>query len=296
MRVQKLVVIFIVVAFSGSIGFAENTSPKGKGSEEFFRQNSASSVQLAQNSNTSDDVLTEALRQKQAELDAAENKPAPKAPAKVRKPAQVQPEIAKPVAQPKPIAQPKAPEIRPVPAPVAPAAPAVAQPSVSPASDDVLSEALQRKQAELDAQEAARTSTAKIAKTAKPENAIKTPAMQRAEEKEREQSEKRIKKIEAEILAKEETIQKKLAKTGSAPAPAEVEANRESRKKADAMNAALQAKTGSKTVKSKNQLVSPPVEVSGKEAKLAELLRKYKADEITPHDYHLERAKIIAEP
>ena len=35
---------------------------------------------------------------------------------------------------------------------------------------------------------------------------------------------------------------------------------------------------------------------STKEQKLADLLRRYQADEITPYEYHMERAKIIAEP
>jgi hypothetical protein len=36
--------------------------------------------------------------------------------------------------------------------------------------------------------------------------------------------------------------------------------------------------------------------LSTKEQKLADLLRRYNADEITPYEYHMERAKIIAEP
>ena len=39
-----------------------------------------------------------------------------------------------------------------------------------------------------------------------------------------------------------------------------------------------------------------PVPLTTKEQKLAELLRRYKADEITPHEYHLGRAQILAEP
>ena len=35
---------------------------------------------------------------------------------------------------------------------------------------------------------------------------------------------------------------------------------------------------------------------SDKATRLAELLRKYKADEITPEEYHQQRAKILAEP
>ena len=41
----------------------------------------------------------------------------------------------------------------------------------------------------------------------------------------------------------------------------------------------------------------PPSAVSAtKQQRLAELLRKYKADEITPEEYHQQRAKILSEP
>ncbi|MEK7781347.1 MAG: hypothetical protein AAB370_07585 [Verrucomicrobiota bacterium] len=40
-----------------------------------------------------------------------------------------------------------------------------------------------------------------------------------------------------------------------------------------------------------------PSPLSGsKQERLAELLRRYKADEVTPQEYHTQRAKIIAEP
>jgi hypothetical protein len=42
---------------------------------------------------------------------------------------------------------------------------------------------------------------------------------------------------------------------------------------------------------------TPPSALSNtKDARLAELLRRYRADEITPEQYHRERAKILAEP
>jgi hypothetical protein len=42
---------------------------------------------------------------------------------------------------------------------------------------------------------------------------------------------------------------------------------------------------------------APPAAVSAeKEQRLAELLRKYKAEEITPEEYHVQRAKIMSEP
>ena len=44
-------------------------------------------------------------------------------------------------------------------------------------------------------------------------------------------------------------------------------------------------------------IASPPLPVSGpKAARLTELLRQYKSDEITPEQYHKQRAKILAEP
>lgn len=44
-------------------------------------------------------------------------------------------------------------------------------------------------------------------------------------------------------------------------------------------------------------ITAPPLPISGpKEMRLAELLRQYKADLITPNVYHKERAKILAEP
>lgn len=83
-------------------------------------------------------------------------------------------------------------------------------------------------------------------------------------------AEKRIRDIEAEIKAKEEAFKK------SATAK-----KQGTMKAANANNAANQ---------------TPILAPGSKEARLDELLRKYKADEITPHQYHEERAKIIAEP
>ena len=57
-----------------------------------------------------------------------------------------------------------------------------------------------------------------------------------------------------------------------------------------------------KSVAAKAALAFTPIEPppspisSAKEARLAELLRKYKADEITPQQYHEQRAKILSEP
>jgi hypothetical protein len=40
----------------------------------------------------------------------------------------------------------------------------------------------------------------------------------------------------------------------------------------------------------------PPAVSANKQERLTELLRKYRADEITPEEYHQQRAKILGEP
>jgi hypothetical protein len=42
--------------------------------------------------------------------------------------------------------------------------------------------------------------------------------------------------------------------------------------------------------------VSRPDLLKDKEKRLADLLEQYRADKITPHEYHQQRAKILAEP
>jgi hypothetical protein len=63
----------------------------------------------------------------------------------------------------------------------------------------------------------------------------------------------------------------------------------------DMKNAPPVARTGPAVITPSAQTSHPEVSAS-KEQRLAELLRRYQADEITPYDYHMERAKIIAEP
>jgi hypothetical protein len=40
----------------------------------------------------------------------------------------------------------------------------------------------------------------------------------------------------------------------------------------------------------------PPAVSADKAQRLAELLRKYKAEEITPEEYHQQRAKVLSQP
>ena len=257
MRFQKLAIIFTLVGLSFSSALAQTGAPDQK---------------------FSDDKLTEILRVKQAEMDAQQGKISPPA-AKPAKPVRVEPRKAAketPPIQPPRMSQPKM---------------VVTQPVVDAATEEKLVEVLRKKQAELDAQDMSSSRSGPITTAAEAKKAAK----------EREESEKRIQRIESDIKAKEEAMKKRAAAqpkvapvTQTNPVPPS--------KKTEAVNAALETSTASKkqtaqTKSSKKQTApTPTVDLSTKEGRLAELLRKYKADEITPHDYHLERAKIIAEP
>jgi hypothetical protein len=82
----------------------------------------------------------------------------------------------------------------------------------------------------------------------------------------------------------------------------ELAAERAITERATAEERAREARTHAEAEKLKRQMkktaptepvVAPPTD---KEHRLADLLRRYEADEITPYEYHLQRAKIIAEP
>jgi type IV secretory pathway VirB10-like protein len=80
--------------------------------------------------------------------------------------------------------------------------------------------------------------------------------------------------------------QAELDKAAQAQAKAQADASRE-KKKASPPKAALVFKP----------LEAPPLPVSAeKEQKLSDLLRRYKADEVTPEQYQEQRAKILAGP
>ena len=162
MRFQKLLILFLTVGFGLSRAFSQTAA-----------SNSVSVPALAAEPNASQDGLLEVLRRKQAELDAKEkglNKPQP-APQQVKsKPAVVVP------AQPAIVSKPPA--------------------DVSQsASQDQLTEILQKKQKELDA-----ANKAKAGAVAESDIA-----------KDRAASNDRIRQIESEIAAKEDAYKKSLA-------------------------------------------------------------------------------------
>jgi hypothetical protein len=94
------------------------------------------------------------------------------------------------------------------------------------------------------------------------------------------------------------------AATDSAPPQADAEQKRRAADEANARRAAekqakSQAYASRKTAAAGTEttfqpIAGPPLPLSAdKQAQLTELLRKYRADEITPEQYHEERAKIV---
>jgi preprotein translocase subunit SecD len=125
-------------------------------------------------------------------------------------------------------------------------------------------------------------------------------------------------------LEEQPVAQRENAKANVVQAKAEAAKEEAARAKADAEAAKATAKANAEAAKAKDEATKaaaenqalkeaekkqikkagdfPPMAApasplpASKEARLAELLRRYKADEITPAQYHAERAKILAGP
>jgi hypothetical protein len=94
--------------------------------------------------------------------------------------------------------------------------------------------------------------------------------------------------------------------TAAAPGVSEAEAKqraRDAQKQADKARAEIERQQASAAKSAKaprsqsdfERIPGPPLPISSdKQAQLEELLRKYKADEITPEQYHAARAKILS--
>jgi hypothetical protein len=232
------------------------------------------------------DALEKKLSEMQAQDSAPAVKPPPPANRKQKQPAA---EPA-PAVKPPPTAQPPAPVVKPKPAPVIqpapvvkpkpvptpPPAPAPAPMVVQPRADSEAiakaREALREKLKELEAQQSAPSAAAppppRVVTTPPSEpppaaapvasSSEPNPALSPAEQK----------------------------KQDAAAARAQKEAQRRA-DKAPAYNRPIRFQP----------IDAPPVPFSAdKQTRLAELLRKYQADELTPEQYHEARAKIVAEP
>jgi len=216
----------------------------------------------------------EALRQKMDELQTPPAVVAPTPPGgRPTPPAQWAPppvaQPARPVTEPAPVPAPK-----PVPAPAVQATPApvlTAPPPVDPEAIAKAREALRQKMAEMDAQSPPATAVpAQPAPAFQPVPAVVPPAPADPEAiaKAREAMEKKMKELIAQESAEPPAV------PPTVPKPAKV-----------------------KGAPAFPPLAGPPPAVSAdKEQRLQELLRKYRADQITPEQYHEQRAKILAEP
>jgi hypothetical protein len=113
----------------------------------------------------------------------------------------------------------------------------------------------------------------------------------KAELKKQAQAEAKAKK-EAEKQAKAEAEAKKKAEA-KAQKEAEAKAKAEKGKSGQSATNAAALKKGT----SVQPIEAPPLPIpADKEQRLQELLKKYKADQLTPEQYQKERAKILAEP
>lgn len=114
-----------------------------------------------------------------------------------------------------------------------------------------------------------------------PATVVETPAKSAAERR----AEEKAAAAEQKRLAEEAKAREKAA----AEAASALAAQEKAKAKAEA-NPAPKASAF-------EPLPAPPTNIAAsKEARLAELLKKYKADEITPEQYHTERSKVLAEP
>lgn len=240
------------------------------------------SISFAGQDSPSQTQAREALRQKIAELNAQEAQtPAPQ-PTKRKKAA---PAPAQPAVQPAPVTTAPPPAVA-TPAPVLPAtSPAAPASRMTSEQAAQLREALRQKMAELDAQEKSGQPTFAPAPTT---SEAKSPAAIKAEQK--------AAAAEAKRQAEEAKAQERAAAEAQKRAAATEKQRWEDESKAKS------TKSKPVTVTKANAATFAPVEPlpsavpASKDAKLADLLRKYKADAITPEEYHKERAKVLADP
>jgi hypothetical protein len=106
--------------------------------------------------------------------------------------------------------------------------------------------------------------------------------------------------VDSDTIAKaREAVREKMKVLETQP-PAEAAAVATAAPKSSAAPVAAAPAKKSKTLK--NALVFPPMQAppptisADKQTRLTELLQKYKAEQITPEQYHQQRAKILAEP
>jgi len=262
----------------------------------------ATSISNAAPDNWAQARAREALEQKLRELQSPPpaNPSAPAATPSVG----VQPSPA-PAPAPRPILEPAPVPVVPT---LAPARPPAALPVFVPESADItrLREALRQKLNELNAQtrpapaapvapQVPMTPAPPVAPAAVPPPAVVTlpalsvPAEGRpADPALQEAMRQKMSELNAQQKAAPPAPRAKTSAIKPAPVPAPAVARTQKTK------APKKSKMAAPEFK---PIQAPPLPISAsKEARLAELLRRYKADEITPEQYQAERARIRAEP
>ena len=134
---------------------------------------------------------------------------------------------------------------------------------------------------------------------AQPSPAVAPPVDQESIAKARDTLHKQMKELETQPPAATPApaSSPKVAKGQSGQKPVEAKSQETAGKSEVQPNADKLAKKPAKGALSFPPIQAPPTAISAdKETRLAELLRKYKADEITPEEYHQQRAKILSEP
>lgn len=218
----------------------------------------ASSLTLKADDTDAQAKAREALRKAMEELNAQKGKPAP------AKPAAPNVSVKETPPAPAPAPAPKPEPVVPAPAPVAPAAvaptpvPEPAPAGVAPATASGFPQSKLSAEDQERVLEAMRQQKAKLDAAEQAGMKSKAPAVAIGTGNGADQAEMR--KAAAEQQKREREMQKMAAKTGAPVTP-------------------------------------PPADMTpgSKEQRLYELLQKYKADQISPSEYHQQRAKILAE-
>ena len=179
-----------------------------------------------------------------------------------------------------------------------PTAPEAPTPNVHPTTDEARAlEALRQQEAKVTAGPSERDSKAQAKarklQARKEAEALKAQAEADRLTREREARKAAQEKVDAEKAAKAQAAAEHLRAAQDARKPADQKAAEEKLRAQEQRQAAAAAVAGTRVG---NGGVAPPGTQLTREQKLADLLRRYQADEIGPVEYHTERAKILAEP
>ena len=132
---------------------------------------------------------------------------------------------------------------------------------------------------------------------AQPKPAAPAPVNQESIDKARETLHRQMTELENQPPAATNIPSPKVAKSQPGQKPAEAKAQETAGKPQAQPKAGETVKKPAKAAAAFTPIQVPPPAVSAdKQTRLTELLSKYKADALTPEEYHKQRAKILSEP